>query len=212
MPGRGRRRAQINAERAAAGLPPLAVGESTVGVPVAQRAPSQPYREGNTESLRHGARSGRVLAALSAEIVEAVLGRRPDLAAYPEEVSAWATAEAQARLLRRDVDVRGVLDDDGTPRESVVRMLERCERRAAQGRARLGLDPRSEAALAVERAAAARVGGARSGPALDRLLAQGRDVLGTDVAGTEGAGRVLDEVRRAGRLAAGEPAVGEEER
>jgi hypothetical protein len=200
MAGRRKRRERINVQRAEAGLPPLPAGAPTTGIKApppwtphpasgvpASGRPAQPY------PIQHGGRSPAVYGALARELIEALLARRPDLAAFPEEVSAWATAEAQARLFRRDLEERGVLDPDtGTPRDSSLRWLNACENRAASARARLGLDPRSEAALAVERAAAAEVGGTTQADALDRLIDRGRALLDTDPLGIEPTGPALE--------------------
>jgi len=43
-----------------------------------------------------------------------LLADRPDLAQFPEAVAAWATAEAQAALLRRHLAEVGTVDDFAT--------------------------------------------------------------------------------------------------
>jgi hypothetical protein len=78
---------------------------------------------------------------------------RPDLAAYPEALAARAQSEAIAALLRRHLSEVGPVDPDtAQPRETSLKELHRVESAAARHRAVLGLDPRSEAALARERA------------------------------------------------------------
>lgn len=136
----------------ASGVP--ASGIPASGIP-ARGGFRPPFPPGNGLAASHGARSPRVYGALAAHLVAGLAADRPDLAAYPEAVAAWATAEAQAALLRRHVAEVGPLDPDtGQPRDAVLTWLNRTESAAARHRAALGLDPRSEAALARERAAA----------------------------------------------------------
>lgn len=61
-----------------------------------------PFPEGNAVQLGHGARSPRVYGTLAEQFTAGLLEARPDLAAYPEAVAGWATAEAQATLLGAD--------------------------------------------------------------------------------------------------------------
>lgn len=114
-----------------------------------------PFPEGHTVTLRHGARSPRVYGDLARHLATGLTEDRPDLERFPEAVAAWATAEAQATLLRRHLDLVGTLDENGLPREGLLVWLKNFETRAEKARATLGLDPRSEATLARERTAAA---------------------------------------------------------
>lgn len=132
-----------------------------------------PFAAGHGYSMRSGARSPRVYGALAEELVAGMLEKRPDLAGYPEALGAWATAEAQAVLLRRDLEMNGVLHPEtGEPRDAVLRWSSATERRAAKAREALGLDPRSEATLARERAAASALA-----VDLEGLAAAGRQSL-----------------------------------
>lgn len=106
--------------------------------------------------LSHGARSPRVYGELAEHLAAGLLADRPDLADYPEAVAAWATTEAQVALLRRHIAQTGPLTSEGEP-VSALGWLHRMEGAAAKHRARLGLDPFSEAALARERATATAV-------------------------------------------------------
>lgn len=141
--------------------------------------PARPYRAGNTERLDAGHRSPRVFNSVAAALSTGLMASREDLRHFPEAVAAWADAEARAALLRYDLDQRGMFDDTGEVRESRVRTLERFERRAANERARLGLDPTSEAELALLRARALQVGAhfGGQGEPLDALAQAGRDAL-----------------------------------
>lgn len=128
-------------------------GSPASGIPAKGRR--APFAPGHAYRMRSGARSPRVYGALAEELTAGMLEKRPDLAAYPEALGAWATAEAQAVLLRRDLELNGMFDpENGTPREAALKWSNTLERRAAKAREALGLDPRSEAALARERAAA----------------------------------------------------------
>jgi len=99
---------------------------------------------------------------------------RPDLGRYPEAVAGWATAEAQAALIRRRLDEVGSLDDHGEPRAGLLNWLTKLESAAGRHRAVLGLDPTAEARLSRDRAAAAALATAVD---LDALAARGRAAL-----------------------------------
>ena len=116
--------------------------------------PRPPFTPGNMAAVKSGARSPRVYGELSELLAAGLVEDRPDLAAYPEAVAAWATTEAQAALMRRHIDSVGPVDEHGQPRDSVLSWLTKLEASALKQRATLGLDPRSEAKLARERAAA----------------------------------------------------------
>lgn len=121
----------------------------------ASGAPARPpWPKGNTAAVRSGYRSPRIYGELARLLTEGLLADRPDLAAYPEAIAAWATSEAQAALLRRHLDKIGLLDDNGNPRQRLIDTLRGVERHALRHREVLGLDPTSEARLMKERAAA----------------------------------------------------------
>lgn len=141
--------------------------------------PADPYRPENAAALTSGARSPRVYGEVSRVLVAGLLEHRPDLAAHPEALASWGDAEARAALLRKHLDEVGMLDANGGPRESMLTFLDRCERRAAEARHRLGLDPRSEAELAILRARAIREGQIVPQVNLATLAEQGRAVLGS---------------------------------
>lgn len=154
-----------------------------------QRAP---FSEHNGLALKSGHRSPRVYGHLAEMLAAGLVADRPDLAAYPEAVAAWATAEAQTALMRRNLDQQGTFGPDGEPRSGMLKWLHQYERAAAKYRAALGLDPRSEAALAKERAAAA-------GLAVDlhALAERGREALAHRTKEPPDlAGEVLEMVKR----------------
>lgn len=149
----------------ASGLPASGIPASLAPV---RRSPAVPPPS-------HGARTPRVYGELARDLAAGLLADRPDLERYPEAVAAWATAEAQAALLRSYLDTSGPIDPGTTePRTGVLDLLSRTERAAARHRSSLGLDPRSEASLARERAEAATLT-----VDLGALAARGRAVLGS---------------------------------
>jgi len=107
-----------------------------------------PFAPGNQVSIRHGAWSPRRVDPIAAELVEHALSSAPYLVdpSYAPAVHAWADSEARAQLLRDYVNEHGLLDAKGRPRPCLTDW-HKFERRAAEGRARLGLDPLSRARL-----------------------------------------------------------------
>ena len=158
------------------------------GVPAGGSRP--PFTSGNLARATSGARSPRVYGDLAQRLAAGLTEDRPDLGEYPEAVAAWATAEAQAALMRRHVAEVGPLDPDtGKPRDALLSWLTRLESAAARHRATLGLDPRSEAALSRERAAASVLA-----VDLDALAERGRAALAArSTAPLDLAGEVLAE-------------------
>jgi hypothetical protein len=152
---------------------------------------------GNVRSLRSGYRSPRVYGALAEELAAGLLADRPDLGAYPEAVAGWATAEACAALLRRHLDEVGAIDPETRePRAASLNALRQYERQAAEHRATLGLDPRSEASLVRERATAATLV-----VDLDALAERGRRALASSAGDDDLAGALLARVRAEGAAA-----------
>jgi hypothetical protein len=105
----------------------------------------EPFKVGNEVRLRHGARSERRVDPVAAELVEALLADRPDLAAYPEAVWGWARAEARCLLFAHWHAQVGYLDEAGNPRGGGH--VAAAENQAARLRERLGLDPVSDVQL-----------------------------------------------------------------
>jgi hypothetical protein len=130
-----------------------------------------PFERGNAAATRHGVWSARRVDPLACELVAGALDDRPALHRHPEAVMAWARAEARCLLLADWVAEHGLVDADGnTP--APLRYIAQFERLALDLRARIGLDPRSEAELVREQAEAA---GATFD--LDALRARGRAAL-----------------------------------
>lgn len=149
--------------------PPSGVGNGS------NRAPA--FRNGNAEQLRTGHRSPRVYSAVAAALISGLIEQRPDLAAHPEALASWGDTEARAALIRSYLDEHGMLEDSGEPRENLLRQLDRFERRAGEARQRLGLDPRSEAELALLRARVMKEGQLSPTVNLSQLAEQGRAAL-----------------------------------
>lgn len=119
----------------------------------ARRYSWAPFTDGHTVSMRHGAWSKRRVDPVAAELVAGLLDDRPDLAAYPEMIAAWGRAQARCVLF----DEYLIDLEPGSERaDKVMRYVVQCERLAMEMTARLGLDPRAEAELTRDRAAATR--------------------------------------------------------
>jgi hypothetical protein len=129
--------------------------------------PSQrpPFQPGNTlAATYHGAYSPRKVDPLATELVAAVLDDPQASHAHAPHhrpaLWAWARAEAQVQLLTEYLaekadaagDGIGDLYDDRV--KAAYLLLHRAEARAMSGRARLGLDPLSQARLGRDRTAA----------------------------------------------------------
>jgi hypothetical protein len=116
-----------------------------------------PFQPGHTIGLRHGARSSRFCDPLAKAFAAALLEQRPDLAAYPETLIAWAHAEARVELMRMWFAQQGGIkvNDNGTLHGPWDQLL-RFEASAARLRDQLGLTPLSDAQLQRTRAEAAR--------------------------------------------------------
>ena len=125
---------------------------------------------GNELAKKSGAFSERSVAPLAAELAAGLLADRPDLAVYPDVVVAWSRAEARCRLLADWFD-DGFFRPDGEERPG-IRYVVQFEKQASDLRAKLGLDPVSEAKLARDRATASVVA-----YDLDALAARGRQAL-----------------------------------
>jgi hypothetical protein len=113
------------------------------------QGPARGYRWASFEP-QHGARSDRHVDPLAAELVEALLERRPDLVDFPEATWAWARAEGRCLLFERWHVEHGFLGPDGEVKGG--RKVREYEVLAANLRARLGLDPLADLQLQKGRA------------------------------------------------------------
>lgn len=144
--------------------------------------PASPFQPGNIQALTAGGhRSPRVYGAVARALADGLLEERADLARFPEAIASWADAEARAAILRHNLDEAGMFGEDGKLRQARVTALAKFETRAARERQALGLDPTSEAKLALVRAKAVRLGLGLSleteGESLEALAAKGRAAL-----------------------------------
>lgn len=161
-----------------------------------------PFAKGNTLAVKSGHHSARVYGPLAEQIAAGLMETRPDLRGYPEAVAAWATLEAQTALVRRHIAHVGMIDPAAEQvRSRPLDDLLKLERATAKMRATLGLDPRSEAELARERAAASALA-----VDLSSLAERGRAALeAQEAAGIEDpvdpVESVLEQVQSAGEAA-----------
>ncbi len=114
------------------------------------------FSNGNLARATHGVYSDRRVNPVARELVSAVLDARPDLKDHPVATWAWARAESRCLMLESWLDEYDFLDVDGKP-TAPAQLVTRYEKLAMALRARLGLDPQSQAQLQSSRADAAKV-------------------------------------------------------
>jgi len=112
-----------------------------------------PFRPGHQLSVRSGAFSSRLSEPLAVELAEELVERRPDLAGYPEELTALCRVEARVLLLDRWLTENGLFDGRKL-RDGPLRHLATFERTAAGLRRELGLSPAGEARMRRDQALA----------------------------------------------------------
>jgi hypothetical protein len=125
------------------------------------------FRPGNWIGIKSGVGSGRLVACLGAQLAAALVAERPDLAdpVWRFAVSSWARAETLAALLFASID-----EVDAST--STLKEWRAVERRAAEERRNLGLDPSAAARLMRDRADAQ-----TAGFDLQAAIAKGREVI-----------------------------------
>ena len=133
--------------------------------------PVTAFQPGNLANRKHGIWSRRTYEPISRELAEGLIEERPDLANYPETVWSWARAEARCVMLAEWLADNSLVDARGKP-APVARFIVQFENQAMALRAKLGLDPRSEAELASSRAQATLVSFD-----IEELRARGREVM-----------------------------------
>ncbi len=154
---------------------------TTGGTAIVVHAPARgyswaPFEPGNLVGLRHGAMSRYALAEadeLAADLCEHVPHLGP---ADAPAIRDFAIAQVRAWRLAAWVEVHGELDGKGKPIPALAALREWLAR-AERARSRLGLDPMSRAALAVDalharREATALAREALAGPTAMRLAAE----------------------------------------
>ena len=128
------------------------------------------FKAGNMAAVKSGAQSDRIVDPIALELIEGLLDVRPDLERHGWAVMAWARAETRCLLLAQWQAEHGLLDDTGNVRNG--QHVAQFERLAESARARLGLDPQSEAQLLRDQADAT-----RSAFDLDEIRRRGREAL-----------------------------------
>lgn len=141
------------------------------GKPSSGPWPRNAFPIGNTASRTHGVWSERRTNPEAKRLTQALVNLRPDLAAYEETVWAWARAESRCMLLEAWLADHPLVDEDGSV-APVARYVTQFERLATDLRAKLGLDPKSEAELASSRAQAT-----LHTFDIEELRARGREVM-----------------------------------
>jgi len=114
------------------------------------------FEQDNTLGLRHGAYSSRVVEPVAARLVAELEASAPEWIETVDRaaVDAWARAESQVEVVDRWLTEHGgPVDDKGKVRPAAD-LLVRLERRAADARTRLGLDPLARARLGRDTASA----------------------------------------------------------
>jgi hypothetical protein len=140
----------------------------------------EPFESGNFLSLRSAHRSPRIVTRLASDLTAWLIEAFPDLAAPRYRLSVGALARAESLVALRVCQLDGLALDDES-RDRVEHELRAAERRAAEERRNLGLDPASHARLVRERAEAT-----LSGFDVDTAIAKGREVLDAREALDEG--------------------------
>lgn len=114
-----------------------------------------PFAPGNTLSTSHGAWSPRMFEPLAAELEREYVSRHPHLADFGEALAGLCRVEARALLIDRWLAEHGLVDGKGRWRDRPLTSQRQFEAQAAAYRSRLGLDPMSQARLALDQAQAA---------------------------------------------------------
>ena len=129
------------------------------------------FTNGNLVRVTHGVYSDRRVNPIARELVTAVLDARPDLEDHPGAVWSWARIESKCLLLEAWLDEYDFIDEEGNPTAPAM-LVTRYEKLALNLRARLGLDPLSQAQLQNSRAQATLVS-----YDIEELRARGREVI-----------------------------------
>lgn len=136
-----------------------------------------PFEKGHTLTLKHGARSPRMVQPLADEIATQLVEVAPWCGhpAFAAEVAAWAWEEARVRLLQAWVNEHGLLDEDS---EGALGQLERAQGRAARLRGNLGLNPMAWARVLALSKTAEAAGAVGASDQVEALAAVGRELVG----------------------------------
>ncbi len=129
------------------------------------------FTNGNLVRVTHGVYSDRRVNPIARELAEGLIVERPDLEDHPAAVWAWARIESKCLLLEAWLDEHDFIDGDGKP-TAPAQLVTRYEKLALNLRARLGLDPLSQAQLQTTRGQATLVS-----YDIEELRARGREVM-----------------------------------
>ena len=129
------------------------------------------FTNGNLVRVTHGVYSDRRVNPIARELAEGLIVERPDLEDHPAAVWSWARIESKCLLLEAWLDEHGFIDGEGKP-TAPAQLVTRYEKLALNLRARLGLDPLSQAQLQTTRGQATLVS-----YDIEELRARGREVM-----------------------------------
>ena len=129
------------------------------------------FTNGNVVRVTHGVYSDRRVNPIARELAEGLIVERPDLEDHPAAVWSWARIESKCLLLEAWLDEHDFIDGDGKP-TAPAQLVTRYEKLALNLRARLGLDPLSQAQLQTTRGQATLVS-----YDIEELRARGREVI-----------------------------------
>ncbi|MCX2965607.1 hypothetical protein [Gordonia aquimaris] len=129
-------------------------------VPIGSKGPArgyswEPFKANHTKSIKHGARSERMITPLAEVIGNSLLEQHSRLRdpLYREAVLEYARVLAQVELLQAYVDEHGMFREDGTTNGAADYLL-RVRKHASNLADRLGLTPLANARLGKDTAAA----------------------------------------------------------
>ena len=129
------------------------------------------FTNGNLVRVTHGVYSDRRVNPIARELAEGLIVERPDLEDHPAAVWSWARIESKCLLLEAWLDEHDFIDGEGKP-TAPAQLVTRYEKLALNLRARLGLDPLSQAQLQTTRGQATLVS-----YDIEELRARGREVM-----------------------------------
>ncbi|MFC7448669.1 P27 family phage terminase small subunit [Rhodococcus daqingensis] len=118
----------------------------------------EPFKPGHTKSLKHGARSERVIAPLTAEIANGLMQNHERLQnpLYRETVLEYSRLLAQVEVLEAYIDEHGTIIESGDKAGKVqpaAEYLLKVRKQATNVADKLGLNPLANARLGKDTAA-----------------------------------------------------------
>ncbi|MDT2010331.1 hypothetical protein FXW78_55090 [Rhodococcus opacus] len=109
----------------------------------------EPFKPNHVKSLKHGARSERIIAPLAAILANELLETNPHLqsAEFRPAVLEWARVQAQVETLEAWIAEHGIISPDDGKIQPAAEYLLKVRKHGANMSSRLGLDPLSRARL-----------------------------------------------------------------